>query len=424
MTPYRALYSLALYLLLPLQFWRLWRRGVELPAYRQRWRERLAFGPALPAGPRLWVHAVSVGEVNAAAPLIERLLAQSGTRLLVTTTTPTGSDTVLQRFGGRVDHVYFPYDLPGAIRRFLRRVQPAALVVMETELWPNCFHGCRQRGIPVVLVNARLSDKSLRGYRRLAALSRSTLACIDRIFAQDQADAERFVALGAERSRIEVIGNLKFDCRVADEAVRQGRALRRRWRAHSFVWIAASTHPGEEAQVIEAHRRVLAQIDDALLIIAPRHPDRFDAVARQCRDSGLSWARRTMADPVTEVTKIYLADTLGELDLLYAAADVAFVAGSFADIGGHNPLEPAACARPVLSGPVVRNFAQIYRRMTEAGAAQIVADPPALAQHLLALAADETARSEAGARALAFIQQNAGGVDTVTEYIHSIAGRD
>ncbi len=413
----RGMYTLALRLLLPALFLRLWWRGRKLPAYRRRWGERLALLPELPREPRIWLHAVSVGEVHAAAPLIRRLLESGAHRVLVTTTTPTGSETLRKLFSGQVEHCYFPYDLPGVMRRFLRQLEPRLLLVMETELWPNCFRQCRERGVPVAIVNARLSEKSMRGYRKLDALTRATLSAVARIFAQDEADAQRFQRLGARPEQIEVIGNLKFHVEVADSDRAMAAELKARWSPREFIWIAASTHAGEEAQILAAHRALLETRPGALLVLAPRHPDRFDAVARLCEQSGLPFARRSRGEAVTPDTRLYLADTLGELGGLYGVADVAFVGGSLVDIGGHNPLEPAAHAIPVLSGPEVRNFERIYADMAAAEAVRLVEDEQALVVWLRRFAGDKALRRRAGEQAKAFLEGRVSGLDSVVRWV-------
>ncbi len=371
----RKLYTLLLYLLLPLVFARLWWRGRKLPAYRERWTERLGFVPDGGQRRVVWIHAVSVGETIAAAPLVRRLQAlRPDLPLLVTTTTPTGSAQVRKLFGEHVQHSYFPYDLPGAVARFLRRTRPCLLLVMETELWPNTFHACRLRGIPVIIANARLSERSARGYRRFQALSEEALSDVTAIAAQSEADAERFRALGAGEERVRVLGNLKFDIKPSTEQVDAGRALRERIGPQRPVWIAGSTHAGEEALLLEAHGALRRTHPDLLLILVPRHPERFDAVAGLCLATGLPCARRSGSELPNATTAVYLGDTLGELTLLYAAADIAFVGGSFSATGGHNPLEPAALSIPVITGPSTFNFSNVYEQLLAAQAARRVAD--------------------------------------------------
>ena len=405
-------YTLLLYLGLPLVLLRLWRRGRKNPAYRRRWQER--FGRGLPPAERrrLWVHAVSVGEVIAAVPLIERLLARYPEhQLLVTTTTPTGSDEVRRRFGDRVAHVHLPFDLPGAVGRFLGRARPELGVIMETEIWPNLFRRARRQGVPLMLVNARLSPRSYRGYHRIRPFVRQVLADVAWIAAQGGPDAGRFRSLGAPAERVEACGNLKFDLELPAGTEQEGAALRDRLGASRPVWIAASTHEGEEAQVLQAHKALRQTHPEALLILVPRHPERFEDVARLCREQGLGLARRSRDELPAADDPVYLGDTMGELPLLYAAADIAFVGGSLVGTGGHNPLEPAAVGVPVITGPHYFNFAGIYPALLEAGGAVEVADSADLAEGLEAWFANEPRRREAGEAARTVVEANRGTLD-------------
>ncbi len=381
----RGLYSAVLYLLLPITLYHLIWRGFRQRAYFQRWDERYA-SYAQPGEPApVWVHAVSVGEVNAAAPLVDRLRAMHpGLRLVVTTITPTGSERVRALWGDAVAHVYLPYDLPGAVDRFLRHFRPALALIVETELWPNLLFGCRAHGIPACILNARLSARSLRGYRLLAPLIRRALSGVHLVAAQSQEDARRFIALGADPARVQATGNLKFDLPpLQTEAfVAAFRAALGRPRP---VWIAASTHEDEEAPVLEAHARLRQQHPDALLLWAPRHPERFRAAAQRAREAGFRVSQRSEQAWPQADTEVFVVDTLGELLNFYACAQVAFVGGSLQAIGGHNLLEPAATGTAILSGPHLHNFADISRRLREAHAMQLVTDAPALAQALVRL---------------------------------------
>ncbi len=416
----RILYSALLYLLLPLQFFRLWLRGRKAPAYRRRWGERLAYFPALEKKPRIWLHAVSVGETIAARPLVEKLLSEfPDHRVLVTSTTPTGSEQVKRLFGERVEHRYFPYDLPGTVRRFLRKTAPSLLVVMETELWPNCFHHCRRAGIPVIIANARLSPRSVDGYRRFGRFVRDILGDITMIAAQSEGDAERFIQLGASAGRIANCGNIKFDMPKDDAAVIAGKTLRRQIGEQRPVWIAASTHAGEEEIILDAHRRILETQPEALLILVPRHPERFDAVAATCEEHGFSLRRRGRSEKPDATTQIYLGDTMGELMQLYAAADIAFVGGSLNDTGGHNPLEPAATGLPVLTGPTIHNFRDIYELLIAEKIAEIVGDASELAAAVASALEKRKETRERGQNARTLIEENRGAVECITAIIRS-----
>lgn len=355
----RALYTVLLYLATPFVLLRLLWRSRELTAYRQRWNERFGF-VARPAQPIVvWVHAVSVGETLAAVPMIRALIARHGPgRIWVTTTTPTGSERVQSLFGHEVRHSYAPYDLPDVVARFLVRVRPAKIVVMETELWPNLLHAAARRRIPLTIVNARLSPRSFKGYSKVAGFARRTLADAAHVAAQSAADAERFRQLGAQR--VSVMGNIKFDQQVPDAQLALGRQLRVRLGARP-VWVAASTHEGEDDILLAAHRALLATQPDAALLLVPRHPQRFDAVARLIERERFKCVRRSAlgavdgaATPVA--AQVLLGDSMGEMFAYFAAGDVAFVGGSLVPVGGHNVLEPAALGLPVLFGPHMHNF--------------------------------------------------------------------
>lgn len=378
----RGLYSLVIRLALPISLYYLIWRGLRQSEYFNRWSERFALyrGGRLPEC--LWIHAVSVGEVNAAAPLLEALRARHpGVPMLVTTTTPTGSARVRALWGDSVRHVYLPYDLPGAVQNFLAHFQPRLALVMETEIWPNLFAGLERRGVPVIIANARLSERSLKGYRPIAPLVRAAMATIDCVAAQSAADAARYRQLGAHADRVQVTGNLKYDLPVPDGIVEQAATWRRDWGDRP-VWIAASTHPEEEAIVLDAHRSVLASEPRALLLWAPRHPERFAGVLATALRSGMrTGSRREDGLPTTD-TEVFVVDTLGELMAFYAASDVAFVGGSLQEVGGHNVLEPAALGVPALVGMHTWNFQEITDLLLRTGAVQRVTDAMSLGKKI------------------------------------------
>ncbi|MCV4287521.1 lipid IV(A) 3-deoxy-D-manno-octulosonic acid transferase [Pseudomonas capsici] len=379
----RTLYTLLFHLGLPLVALRLWLRARKAPAYRQRIGERFAVGlPAMQRG-GIWVHAVSVGESIAAAPMIRALLAQyPELPITVTCMTPTGSERIKALFASesRIQHCYLPYDLPWAAGRFLDHVQPRLGIIMETELWPNHIHQCSKRNIPVVLANARLSERSARGYARFAGLTRPMLAAMSWFAVQTEAEARRFRDLGARPECVAVTGSIKFDLSIDPQLLERAAQLREQWQAtHRPVWIAASTHAGEDESVLAAHRQLLSRHPDALLILVPRHPERFDSVHELCQQQGFTTVRRSSGQAVTPDTSVLLGDTMGELLFLYALADSAFVGGSLVPNGGHNLLEPAALARPVISGPHLFNFLEIAALLRQAGALEEVGDSAALA---------------------------------------------
>lgn len=418
----RRLYTLLLYLSLPLVLLRLYWRGRRNPDYRRRWRERFGFFPPLPRPGCLWIHAVSVGETRAALPLIRALQNRyPDLALLVTTTTPTGSRQVRDALGDVVHHVYAPYDLPGAVRRFLRNTQPRLALIMETELWPNLLRQCAATGVPVIIANARLSERSARGYARIRKLTTSMLQDLTLIAAQAEADADRFRALGAQR--IQITGNLKYDLALPDELPQQGQTLRRELLgAQRPVWIAASTHTGEDEQILAAFAQLRVRWPALLLLLVPRHPERFDEVAALCRQQGFSVTRRSERRSCAPKTAVFLGDSMGELLLFYAAADLAFVGGSLVPTGGHNVLEPALLGLPVLFGPHMFNFTEAGQRLLEAEAAWQIADAGELAAVVDRLLADPAWRQTAGQRGRAVVERHRGALVALLNCIEKLLG--
>lgn len=409
----RRIYTFLFYCALPFILIRLWWKGKKNPGYRLRWRERLGFiSPPPIIGNVLWLHAVSLGEMITAKPLIQAIRAQyPDTILIITTTTVSGSSLAAQYVDDRTYHCYLPYDLPSAIERFLDHIHPQQVVIMETELWPNLLHCVAQRGIPILLANARLSQRSMQSYLRIKKFMQQVLPHITCIAAQTQADADRFAQLGAKPNQLHVIGNIKFDVPLPTHLIEQGRALRESWSATRPTLIAASTHTGEEEIILAAFQHFLNTHPDALLILVPRHPERFDVVATLCEQQHYNFIRRTQNLPCLPTTQIFLGDSLGELFLYYAMADIAFVGGSFAPIGGHNPLEPAALALPVITGPNISNFTQIFALLEEAGAAMIVTDAAALGDAWINLMRDSEQRAAMGKAGQQVRDQNKGAVE-------------
>lgn len=412
----RLLYSLVVYLLQPFLFgYFLWRSRLE-PDYRRRWRERLGFiGRRAPGS--LWLHAASVGETQAALPLIELLLRRyPERRLVVTSFTPTGAALLRDRLGDRVENVYLPVDTPGAVARFLNRLRPQLGIIIETELWPNLLQACRHRAIPMLLASATLSDASLRRYLRFPGrrLMHAALRAFEVIAVQSREDADRFRVLGVHPGRIEITGNIKFDLELQEGLGGRAMTLRHDWTALSRpVWVAASTHEGEEQIAINAFAALAGQFPDQLLVLVPRHPQRFDAVAALLESSGLIYVRRSRQAPVNEATQVVLIDTLGELMLFYALADVAFVGGSLVPIGGHNLLEPAALARPVLSGPHYESQQQLFAMLEKKQAIRCVTDESTLQQSLGELLASTQQRQAMGQAAQRVVMENRGALARV-----------
>ena len=408
------IYTLLLYLLVPLVLLRLAWRGLRAPDYWRRWPERFGFIEP-PLGARvIWIHAVSVGEVQAAEPLVRALLEKYPAHsLLITTVTPTGSARVMALFGDEVAHVYAPYDLPGAVKRFFLRVRPQLAIVMETELWPNLFHTCRDRQVPLLLVNARLSEKSMTGYLRVKRLVARTLGNITDIAAQGEADAQRFERLGAQQDRITVSGNLKFEQRIPPNLLERAEVLRRDWGTGRPVWVAASTHEGEDELLLDVFTRLRERFADCLLVLVPRHPERFESVAELCRQRGLNIVLRSEMRPCDADTRVFVGDSMGELPLFLAAADVAFVGGSLVPHGGHNLLEPAGLGIPVVTGPHVFNFTEICELLLQAGACEKVGNTEELAVTLGRWLGDANERHRVGEQGRAVVEKNRGALQTV-----------
>lgn len=356
-----SLYTVLFYVSLPLICLRLWWRGRKLPAYRQRIGERMAryTSPALKEC--LWLHAVSYGETVAANDLIEQLLEHyPNTPILITNMTTTGSERVRHQFADRVHNVYLPYDLPSLVKRFLAHFRPKLGIIMETELWPNLLQQCHNQGIPILLANARLSEKSTRGYAKISPMTRRMLSHIHTIAAQTRTDARRFQLLGASKQQTVVFGNLKYDLQPNDQQIAQGLNAKALWQANNRpVWIAASTHEGEEEIVLTAHTQLKKQHPDLLLILVPRHPDRFQDVAELCQRQGYRLLRHSEQVSPNRNTDILLGDTMGEMFYFYAQSDVVFLGGSIMPIGGHNIIEPISVGLPVLTGPHLHHIAEM-----------------------------------------------------------------
>ncbi len=416
----RLLYSGLFYLAVPFILARLSWRSIKAPAYRQRWAERFGLYSVPEDSGGIWVHAVSVGEAEAAFPLI-RLLAERHPTfpVLVTTTTPTGSARVRAVLGGSVQHVYLPYDLPGGVERFLAHFRPQLAVVMETEIWPNLFRACAARRIPLAIVNARLSERSARGYGRLPGLTRDCLSSVGLIAAQTQADADRFIQIGAKPETVCVAGNIKFDLNQPEGWAEDAAQLRLHLFGGRPVLIAGSTHEGEDLPVLVAFAAARQQFRDLALVIAPRHPERFNAVEALCGAQGFRVARRSQGAPLGDAD-VFLLDTLGELKQFYAVSDLAFVGGSLVPVGGHNMLEPASAGVPVLFGPHLFNFLEVSRSLLEAGGGIKIQDGRELGQAVIELLAAPHRRAQIGSQARQFVEQGRGALQRVADRLESL----
>jgi len=420
----RYFYNLAVHLLVPVVLlWITW-RGVKQPAYWRRWAERFGFGASVPPAPgtagNLWVHAVSMGETQAAIPLIRALQKiYPQYRMVVTTMTPTGSALVQDTFGDSVYHCYVPYDLSGNVKRFYRRIQPVLGIILETELWPNLFYYAGRDNVPLLLASARISSGSQKRYRLIPGphLGRQMFDQLVAVAAQTKEDQRRLIELGANPQRVDVLGNLKFDLSVAPDLHARALQLRQSFGVERPVWIAASTHEGEEEAALNAFKIIQQSVPNALLMLVPRHPERFASVAALCRKQQFKLVLRSSGAACTPETEVFLGDTMGELMLFYAAADVAFVGGSLADIGGHNVLEPAALALPSVVGPYTHSCQDIVAQMQAANALIVIQSADELVAATLPLLTDPTLRQTMGRAGQAMVAQNRGALAGVMSLV-------
>lgn len=415
----RFFYSILLYLVLPFVPLKLLLRGIKQPEYRQHWRERFGFYQSIRSKPVIWLHCVSVGETRAAAPLVHALLNQyPHHQILLTHTTPTGRATSEQLFGDKVQRVYLPYDLPFAVKRFLRYFNPMVGVLMETELWFNLIAGCKQQNIPLLLVNARLSEKSAQGYSKLGHLVNTGLQSLSAIAAQTEQDAARLTALGA--NNVQVAGNLKFDVIPPADVQQQGWQMRNLWGENRPVFLAASTREGEEAIIIEAI--TAAKMPNLLTVIVPRHPQRFNEVEALMQQCGLRYQKRsTLKQTADDETQWVLGDSMGELFTYYASADICLVGGSLLPFGGQNLIEAMRMGKPVLIGEHTYNFKEVSALAVAQCAAWRVADAESLTKAIQSLVATPHQQAEMGAKGLALCQASQGAtartLKLIQEYI-------
>jgi 3-deoxy-D-manno-octulosonic-acid transferase len=414
----RFIYTLAVLALLPWALLHLLWRARRQPEYLRHWGERFGMFGAVSPAPTLWLHAVSVGETRAAQPLVAALRQRyPDHRILFTHMTPTGRATSEALFGDSVDRIYLPYDTPWAMRRFLRHYRPEFGLIMETELWPNLIAACRRESVPLRLVNARLSQRSAGRYAKFPALTREALRGLVAIGAQSTADAARLEALGAQG--VTVTGNIKFDIEAPEQQLALGREFRLRYGSRP-VWLVASTREGEEVLILDAWKRVGAG-DAALLIIVPRHPQRFDEVSRLAAERGFVVQRRSEDSPVAPATQVLIGDSMGEMFAYYASADIAFIGGSLLDFGSQNLIEAAACGTPVLIGPSTRNFAEVAREAIACGAALSIGDADDLVKQVNALLADVDRRLQTGNAGRAFAERHRGATARTLELISPVA---
>lgn len=405
----RNLYTLLFYALLPLIILRLGWRSLKAPNYAKRWLERLGFYTTEACVTLIWFHTVSVGEAEAAFPLIKLLQNRyPDDRFLITSTTPTGSSRISNVLGNSVEHVYLPYDLPNVLNRFFKQFQPKAAVFLEKEIWPNAFAACRQRQIPLFIVNARLSARSAKSYQLISSLTRATLKNVTLIATQTEADKEQFIKIGNDIQQVQVLGNTKFDIKIANDLILEGQHLKQQLFANRFVIILGSSHPGEEILFLKLFPVLKSHIPNLLLLIVPRHPERFQTVKQLCLESKLSTVLRSERSKAGIEMDIYIADSIGELKMLYAAADIAIVGGSFVPIGGHNVLEPAAIGIPVLFGRYMFNSQETADQMLAQHCALQCLDESEILAAVLKLYADQAYRNALVENALRFVEKNQG----------------
>lgn len=416
------LYRLLLLIAFPWIMVHLVVRGFRNRDYWHRWPERFGYIVPLESAERIWIHAVSVGETRAAALLVPVLMKRYPRhRILITTMTPTGSAQVRDLFGNTVEHCYLPYDYPSAVRRFMDRAQPDIGIIMETELWPNLFGACRARAMPLLVSNVRMSEKSMHGYLRFPVLAASTLAKVDRLAVQSEADGERMRRLGASSAQIEITGSIKFEIDIAASLREAAEVTRREWGGTRLVWIAASTREGEEEKVLAVYQQLRERHPELLLVLVPRHPERCAQVGRLIRRMGLAYvARSTHRGAIAPETDILLGDTMGELVMFFGAADIAYIGGSLVPTGGHNLLEAAALGRPVVIGPHTFNFVEITRLAVARGAARQVADEGGLLGAMEALIDNPELRTRMGEAGLHLVEENRGALNKNLAIIESL----
>lgn len=426
------IYKLLSYLIIPFLILRLWLKSFRQPAYGKRIKERLGLFPSPIKPTSIWIHAVSLGEVIAATTIVTALLKEYPNRnIVLTTTTPTGSQKAQILFAqaiqeNRIFHVYSPFDAPCCIQHFLQKTTPQLAIVMETEIWPNWFAACKKNNIPVIIANARLSQRSQEGYLRIKSLTAKTLQCVEKVLAQTKEDAARFISLGMSATQTIVQGNIKFDMPIPFDIYEKAKLFRAQLLAKErLVWIAGSTHQGEEEIILSAFKLIQEKNPNTLLILVPRHPERFDKVAELSKKAGFNIMLRTevdsiSAEAITEMN-VLIGNTIGEMMLFLASSDVAFIGGSLITQGGHNILEPAALYVPVLTGPHMFNFQKIYDEFVQAECIITVHDAASLAQSILTLFADPALREEYASLSFKIIQQNQGALekhmDTFRNYL-------
>lgn len=420
----RLLYTLLLSIVAPLFLYGLFKRKQGKPSVGRRWKEHFGVTPNIarkPGQPVVWFHAVSVGEVIAVSPLIRRYAdANPNHTIVITTTTPTGAEQA-DKLSDIAQHRYMPLDFTFAVKSFLERIQPSKLIIVETELWPNTLSTVSRAGIPIAVINARLSERSCQHYAKVKPFFWLAAQHIDRFCCQFNEDAERFIRLGVDSQRVSVTGSIKFDINVKPETHTAGSALRTALSATRPVWIAASTHEGEDEKVLTAHKRLVKTLPNALLLLVPRHPERFNRVEQRCVEFGFAVERKSQTQStIANTTSVFLGDTMGEMMTYLAASDVCFMGGSLIGnkVGGHNVLEPAALGVPCITGPSYFNFTQVVEQMRSANAIEVVQDESQLAQSIETLLGNPEQRATLARAAQQVVKQSQGAIDRTLTLIN------
>ncbi len=417
----RWLYTILLTLVSPIFLLSLYKSKPNKPKFGSRWKEHFGVTPPLENQSQapIWIHTVSVGETIAATPFVRALKQKyPNIPIVITTTTSTGEEQAA-KLSDIAEHRYMPLDLPFAIKGFIRKVRPQAMLIMETELWPNTLHYVAKANIPITVINARLSERSANRYQKFQSVFDLFAQNLSKILCQHNHDAKRFIELGMNEKNVHITGSLKFDISVSDSVISEGRSLRQQLGKNRPIWVAASTHQGEDEQVIASHKQLLQTYSDALLILVPRHPERFDDVYQLCRNEGLKVSRRTEKADNLQQSQVYLADTMGEMMVLLAASDICFMGGSLVGekVGGHNLLEPAALGLPCITGPSFYNFADITQQLTDGGACFVCQTQDELTKTLVRLFQNPLLRQQCKTNALQVIAQNTGAVERSIEFI-------
>jgi len=422
----RILYTLLLTIASPFLLFGLYKSKPNKPKFGQRWKEHFGITPKLTSDEKpIWIHAVSVGESIAATPFIKALKEQNPEQpILVTTTTSTGAEQIA-KLGDLVEHRYMPIDFAFAVKRFLKTTQPKQMLIIETELWPNTLNEVHKAGIPISVINARLSEKSCSNYAKVQPFFNLMLPCLTQVLCQTESDANHFERLGVDKDKLKVTGSIKFDIQISDDVKEKSKILRQELGQNRPVWIAASTHKGEDEQVLAAHKRVLESRPDALLILVPRHPERFDDMYDLCQQQGFETVRRTTQENVANSTQVYLGDTMGEMLLLLGAADICFMGGSLVGdkVGGHNVLEPAALGVPTIIGPSFFNFEDIVVTMKKKGIIDIAKNSQEIALHTALYMSNKNQRNEISSKLRAFTSRRCGALNSTIQKLNSIDGQ-